>query len=166
MGFFVTETRYETIPLLGRKPAGLARKSDALHCRGGGRGPFGLVASMLEAARERPERPLLRPARPKGGGGPLCARSRRIGSFSRERIMQNNEFYEDGRNKELLREHARTRDMLAPVRCAHCSRIYDLCKTTVTARYADATCFVSPCCKRSVDDRGWKSMPDFYKIDL
>lgn len=43
-----------------------------------------------------------------------------------------------------------------------CSQVYDLAMVTVTARYADCSVWTSPCCGRSVDDRGpgWKSRPD------
>lgn len=52
--------------------------------------------------------------------------------------------------------------MFSPVRCTHCRDVYDVGKVTVTARYLDCSVWKSPCCKRTVDDRGkgWKSFPD------
>lgn len=44
--------------------------------------------------------------------------------------------------------------MTYPVRCNHCSGVYDLSKVTVTARYTDCSMWQSPCCGREVDDRG------------
>ncbi len=52
----------------------------------------------------------------------------------------------------------------SPVRCT-CGRIYDLQAVTVTGRYADCTAFTTPCCQRTADDRTWKGMPDFVRID-
>lgn len=45
----------------------------------------------------------------------------------------------------------------APVQCLHCRGVYDSALVTVTARYADCSVWVSPCCRRTVDDRpeGW-----------
>ncbi len=57
--------------------------------------------------------------------------------------------------------------MYKPVRCT-CGRIYDLGKVEVTARYADCSVWITPCCKRTADDRGergWKSIPDYTVID-
>ncbi len=54
--------------------------------------------------------------------------------------------------------------MMSPVRC-RCGRVYDLTKVKVTGRYADCTVFETPCCKRQADDRTWKSMPDFTRLD-
>ncbi len=54
--------------------------------------------------------------------------------------------------------------MLVPVVCSHCGAIYDLCAAEPTARYADCTCFKTPCCGRHADDRQWKSLPDFTRL--
>jgi hypothetical protein len=54
--------------------------------------------------------------------------------------------------------------MLVPVVCSHCGAIYDLCAGEPTARYADCTCFITPCCGRHADDRMWKSLPDFTRL--
>ncbi len=53
--------------------------------------------------------------------------------------------------------------MTSPVRCAHCGRYYDLGTVEVAARYTDCSMWISPCCRRQVDDRGsfWKSSPDY-----
>ena len=48
------------------------------------------------------------------------------------------------------------------VKCSWCGQVYDLGDVSnIIARYADATVFEAPCCHRTVDDRSWKSMPDF-----
>ena len=44
------------------------------------------------------------------------------------------------------------RSMTTPVRCT-CGTIYDLAAVTVTGRYADCSTWVTPCCRRAVDDR-------------
>jgi len=54
--------------------------------------------------------------------------------------------------------------MLVPVVCSYCGAIYDACGVEVTARYADCTCYITPCCGRHADDRKWKSMPDFTEL--
>jgi hypothetical protein len=57
--------------------------------------------------------------------------------------------------------------MTSPVQCAYCNRVYDLGTVTVTARYLDCSMWKSPCCGRTVDDRGetgWKSIKDYYPI--
>lgn len=54
--------------------------------------------------------------------------------------------------------------MTLPVRCTHCAGVYDLGTVTVTARYTDCSMWKSPCCGRTVDDRGdtgWKSRKDY-----
>ena len=58
-----------------------------------------------------------------------------------------------------------TKGMISPVRCSHCGTIYDLCSVTPIARYADCTTFESPCCKKHVDDREWKGMPDIKRLN-
>lgn len=57
-------------------------------------------------------------------------------------------------------------EMLSPVRCTRCGQVYDMAAVTVTARYADCSVWTSPCCKRSVDDRGpgWKPHPDIERL--
>jgi hypothetical protein len=65
------------------------------------------------------------------------------------------------------RGHDETAGMVSPVRCAYCSRVYDLGTVTVTARYMDCSVWKSPCCDRTVDDRGetgWKSIKDYYPL--
>ncbi len=57
------------------------------------------------------------------------------------------------------------KEMIAPVECAHCGMVYDLTAVKPTARFADATCFKTPCCDRYADDRTWKSMPDFTTLE-
>lgn len=56
--------------------------------------------------------------------------------------------------------------MLQPVVC-RCGEIYDLGSVRVTGRSADCSVWVTPCCKRTVDDRppypGGRSQ--FRKID-
>jgi len=64
-------------------------------------------------------------------------------------------------------EAERIAEMFKPVRCT-CGQIYDIGKVEVTARYADCSVWTTPCCRRSVDDRGetgWKSTKDYYVID-
>lgn len=61
-----------------------------------------------------------------------------------------------------------TANMMFPVRCAHCSGVYDLGSVEVTARYADCSMWNAPCCRRQVDDRGetgWKSRGDYTRIE-
>jgi hypothetical protein len=57
--------------------------------------------------------------------------------------------------------------MVSPVRCTRCSQVYDMAVVTVTARYSDCSVWTSPCCQRSVDDRGpgLKSVPDIERLD-
>lgn len=54
---------------------------------------------------------------------------------------------------------------MSEVRCTHCRGTYDLGDVEITARYADATVFKVPCCGQMVDDRTWKSRPDFQRVD-
>jgi hypothetical protein len=58
------------------------------------------------------------------------------------------------------------RDMTFPVRCTRCQGVYDVAKVEGTARYADCSVWVSPCCKQTVDDRpkGWVARPDIVKL--
>jgi hypothetical protein len=61
---------------------------------------------------------------------------------------------------------AETEGMFDPVRCT-CGGIYDLGKVTVTARYTDCSVWTTPCCRRSVDDRGetgWTSRRDYTRL--
>jgi hypothetical protein len=58
-------------------------------------------------------------------------------------------------------------EMHQPARCNHCCGIYDLGTVTVTARYADCSMWTTPCCGRTVDDRGetgWKSIKDYERL--
>jgi hypothetical protein len=49
-------------------------------------------------------------------------------------------------------------DMMSPVRCTHCCRVYDIGFVHVTARYQDCTVWTSPCCGHpGIDDRPWIS---------
>lgn len=59
------------------------------------------------------------------------------------------------------------RDMFKPVRC-NCGQVYDLGSVEVTARYTDCSVWRTPCCRRTVDDRGetgWTSRKDYEVID-
>lgn len=58
-----------------------------------------------------------------------------------------------------------TTDMTSPVQCSYCGGIYDLGKVEVTARYADCSMWKAPCCKRTVDDRQWKSLKDYTRLE-
>lgn len=62
---------------------------------------------------------------------------------------------DDGYYRHFLAEveHRRMRDMIHPVRCNHCSQVYDLCDGKPVHRYADCTVYITPCCNRQVDDR-------------
>lgn len=51
-----------------------------------------------------------------------------------------------------------------PVCCNFCGQKYDLGLVKVIARYADATVFKTPCCRRTADDREWKQLPDFTRV--
>jgi len=51
------------------------------------------------------------------------------------------------------------------VKCMHCYQVYDLGKVSVIDRYADCATFRTPCCGKLVDDRTWKSMPDFKAVE-
>lgn len=48
-------------------------------------------------------------------------------------------------------------DMRFPAECLHCRNVHDLAAVTVVDRYSDCSTWVSPCCRRLVDDRpiGW-----------
>jgi hypothetical protein len=69
-------------------------------------------------------------------------------------------------------EHIDTQGMLAPVRCNYCGRVYDLCSGITEdpktgnpyGRYADCTVYMTPCCRKVVDDRKWVSFPAFTEI--
>lgn len=67
---------------------------------------------------------------------------------------------------QAQQDAAEIADMFYPVRCTWCHKVYDAGKVEVTARYADCSCWTSPCCGRQVDDRGrgWKSRPDIEEI--
>ena len=62
--------------------------------------------------------------------------------------------------------------MISPVRCTFCGETYDLANVEVTAHYADCTAhyadctvFKTPCCGKTADDRTFKSLPDFTRVD-
>jgi hypothetical protein len=56
--------------------------------------------------------------------------------------------------------------MSFPVRCSHCSSVYDLGHVELIARYADCSVFRTPCCGRRVDDRpiGFVAFPAFQRL--
>lgn len=54
---------------------------------------------------------------------------------------------------------------MSMVRCNFCGKTYDLGLVTVTARYSDTSCFQTPCCNKSADDREFVSMPAFTRIN-
>lgn len=65
-------------------------------------------------------------------------------------------------------EAAALEAMGQPVRCVHCGGIYDLTVVTVEARYTDCSVWKTPCCGRTVDDRGetgWKLRGDYERIE-
>jgi len=64
-----------------------------------------------------------------------------------------------------LRELADVRDTSFPVRCTRCSKVYDLGKVTVVARYTDCSVWKCPGCGCTVDDRpaGWG---DHHYVEL
>lgn len=59
-------------------------------------------------------------------------------------------------------EYEQIRDAGSPVRC-RCGQIYDLQAVEVTASFADATVFTTPCCRQQADDRPWVN--HFTRID-
>jgi hypothetical protein len=54
----------------------------------------------------------------------------------------------------VMREQESTLGMSYPVRC-NCGQIYDMGRVEVYARYADCSCWMTPCCHRHEDDRPW-----------
>lgn len=54
--------------------------------------------------------------------------------------------------------------MGSPVQCLRCGEVYDLQLVIVTARYADCSCYTTPCCGRAVDDRMWVGLPAFRRL--
>lgn len=50
------------------------------------------------------------------------------------------------------------------VQCTHCRGTYDVGHVEVVARYSDCSVFKAPCCGRTVDDRAWKSLPDYREM--
>jgi len=58
--------------------------------------------------------------------------------------------------------------MTYPVRCCHCSRVYDLGSVHVVQRYTDCSVWQCPGCKLQVDDRcdsGWGGRVDYVHLD-
>jgi len=55
--------------------------------------------------------------------------------------------------------------MISPGRCSFCGGIYDLTMVKPIHRYADCTLYRTPCCNKLADDREWKSLADFRRID-
>lgn len=45
-------------------------------------------------------------------------------------------------------------EMMSPIRCRHCAKVYDLTSVTVVARYTDCSVWHCPGCGLQVDDRG------------
>jgi hypothetical protein len=45
-------------------------------------------------------------------------------------------------------------DMMSPVRCRRCGKVYDLKAVEVVARYTDCSVWQCPGCNVQVDDRG------------
>lgn len=56
-------------------------------------------------------------------------------------------------------------EMLVPVQCNMCNKIYDLCDGKILHRYMDCTEYMTPCCNKRVDDREWVTHPAFTRID-
>lgn len=54
--------------------------------------------------------------------------------------------------------------MASPVQCLRCGEVYDLQAVTVTSRYADCSCYTTPCCGKAVDDREQVSLPAFRRL--
>jgi hypothetical protein len=54
---------------------------------------------------------------------------------------------------ETERHTPDTTGMTFPVRCRHCSRVYDLGKVEVVARYTDCSMWRCPGCSILADDR-------------
>lgn len=56
-------------------------------------------------------------------------------------------------------------DMMIPVRCMHCRKVYDLTHVHVTARYMDCSVWTSPCCGHTgIDDRPWVRDRHYRKV--
>jgi hypothetical protein len=67
--------------------------------------------------------------------------------------------------EEYLQIRRDVSGMRFPVRCTKCSRVYDLAKVTVVARYTDCSVWKCPGCGCTVDDRppGWG---DHHYVEL
>lgn len=55
--------------------------------------------------------------------------------------------------------------LFSPVLCTHCGAVYEYGGVEVVHNHADCTVFKTPCCGRTVDDRRFKSIPDFTRIN-
>lgn len=58
--------------------------------------------------------------------------------------------------------------MRSPVKCKLCNEennIYDLGLVNIIQRFSDCSVFKTPCCNKLADDREWKSLPDFTRIE-
>lgn len=56
-------------------------------------------------------------------------------------------------------------EMISPVKCNHCGKIYDLTTVKVNRRYKDCDQFTTPCCGYEfADNRTWKSFPDYKEF--
>ncbi len=63
-------------------------------------------------------------------------------------------------------EQPSVEDMMCPVRCLHCQRIYSLTHVHVTGRCADCSVWTTPCCGvTNVDDRPWVAERHYRKLD-
>jgi hypothetical protein len=57
-------------------------------------------------------------------------------------------------------------EMKSPVKCRHCRGIYDQVRVLVTARYADCSVWIAPCCGHpGVDDRPGERERHYMALD-
>lgn len=57
------------------------------------------------------------------------------------------------------------KNMITPVICNHCGKVYDLTTVSINHRYGDCDQFTTPCCDyKFADTREWKSFKDFNRI--
>lgn len=54
--------------------------------------------------------------------------------------------------------------MLAPVRCAHCSGVYDSSDVEVVQGDSMYTAWIAPCCGRTVEDHPLALRSDFTRL--
>lgn len=55
-------------------------------------------------------------------------------------------------------------EMMIPVKCRHCGDVYDLTEGKPVQRYTDCTVYITPCCKKMVDDREYVANPAFTRL--